>query len=148
MVEPANGGEGLVESVNYAANQIYGGERAERQGDGEREVALVNGGAGLGEPANGAANQIYGGERAEQQQWAGQWREGSGSILSGAGMKNLGKFFCRAHLYTDSFYNAGRNRRTAVLRQTSPSVPPWTMNKQMEADTQPEPAVMFSTQPD
>ena len=35
-----------------------------------------------------------------------------------------------------------------ALRQTSPSVPPCTANKQMEADTRPEPIVMFSTQPD
>jgi hypothetical protein len=73
---------------------------------------------------------------------------GSGSILSGAGMKNLGKSFCRTDLYTSTFYIAGQNRRTTVLHQTSPSVPPWTANKQMAADTQPEPAVMFSTQPD
>jgi hypothetical protein len=49
---------------------------------------------------------------------------GSGSILSGAGMKNLGKSFCHAHLYTGSFYTTGRNHRTAVLSQTSPLVPP------------------------
>ena len=33
--EPANGGEGRGESANGAANQIYGGEWAKRQGNGE-----------------------------------------------------------------------------------------------------------------
>ena len=91
--------------------------------------------SGVGEPANGAAKLIYGGERAEQQRWVWRRRARSSSILSGAGMENLGKSFCHAHLYISSFYTTGRNPRTAVLRQTSPSVPPWTANKQMEADT-------------
>ena len=93
----------------------------------------------VGELANGVANWIYGEERAERQQWAQRWGAGSGFILSGARMENLGKSFCRTHLYNCSFYTAGQNRRTAVLHQTSQSVPPWTANKQMEANTQPEP---------
>ena len=43
-----NGGAGLEEPMNGAANQIYGGEQAEWQRDGEREATPVDGGAWWG----------------------------------------------------------------------------------------------------
>jgi hypothetical protein len=106
--------------------------------------------SGVGEPANGALNQVYGGDWAERQRWAGWWRVGSDSILSGAGMENLVKSFCHTHLYTGFIYTADRtvgrrcyvkhNRRSPHGLRTNK----WKQTLQLE----PWAAVKFSTQPD
>jgi hypothetical protein len=101
---------------------------------------------GIGLPAKRIAGSTAAGERWSAVGGAGEQRcdldflrrarrnnsDGKGDGERGVGMENLGKSFCRAHLYTGFIYTTGWNRRTAVLRQTSPSVSPWTANKQME----------------